>query len=57
MHYDYFRPEVPENTHEFSTANSYLYGHACHTVDQVLSYFGEPDDILYDVRQLLGKDE
>lgn len=55
MHYDYFRPEVPENTHEFSTANSYLYGHACHTVDQVLSYFGEPDDISYDVRQLLGK--
>ena len=55
MHYDYFRPEVPENTHEFSTANSYLYGHACHTVDQVLSYFGEPDDIRYDVRQLLGK--
>ncbi len=39
MHYDYFRPEVPENTHEFSTANSYLYGHACHTVDQVLSYW------------------
>ena len=55
MHYDYFRPEVPETTHEFSTANSYLYGHACHTVDQVLSYFGEPDDIRYDVRQLLGK--
>lgn len=55
MHYDYFRPEVPENTHEFSTTNSYLYGHACHTVDQVLSYFGEPDDISYDVRQLLGK--
>lgn len=55
MHYDYFRLEVPENTHEFSTANSYLYGHACHTVDQVLSYFGEPDDISYDVRQLLGK--
>lgn len=58
MHYDYFRhfrPEVPENTHEFSTVNSYLYGHACHTVDQVISYFGEPDDIRYDVRQLLGK--
>lgn len=34
-----------------------IYGHACHTVDQVLSYFGEPDDISYDVRQLLGKDE
>ncbi|MBO0481149.1 Gfo/Idh/MocA family oxidoreductase [Candidatus Enterococcus courvalinii] len=55
MHYDYFRPEIPENTTTFSTANSYLYGHACHTVDQVLSYFGEPDKIHYDVRQLLGK--
>lgn len=54
MHYDYFRPEIPEGTKEFSVANSYLYGHACHTVDQVLSYFGEPDDIHYDVRQLLG---
>lgn len=55
MHYDYFRPEIPESTTTFSIANSYLYGHACHTVDQVLSYFGEPDDIHYDVRQLLGK--
>ena len=55
MHYDYFRPEIPKNTTEFSTANSYLYGHACHTVDQVISYFGEPDTIHYDVRQLLGK--
>ncbi|EOS7713759.1 Gfo/Idh/MocA family oxidoreductase [Enterococcus hirae] len=55
MHYDYFRPEVPESATEFSTVNSYLYGHACHTVDQVISYFGEPDDIHYDVRQLLGR--
>ncbi|HCE12312.1 MAG TPA: NAD(P)-dependent oxidoreductase, partial [Enterococcus sp.] len=34
---------------------SYLYGHACHTLDQVISYFGRPDDIHYEVRQLLGK--
>lgn len=54
MHYDYFRPEVPENTTEFSRINSYLYGHGCHTIDQVLSFFGEPDEINYDVRQLLG---
>ncbi len=39
----------------FLLQTAYLYGHACHTVDQVLSYFGEPDDIRYDVRQLLGK--
>ncbi|WP_086347241.1 oxidoreductase [Candidatus Enterococcus clewellii] len=55
MHYDYFRPEVPENVHEFSKDTSYLYGHGCHTIDQVLSYFGSPDTIHYDVRQLLGK--
>ncbi|MGM0215739.1 Gfo/Idh/MocA family oxidoreductase [Enterococcus sp. AZ109] len=56
MHYDYFRPEVPESTDHFSRDDSYLYGHGCHTIDQVLSYFGEPDTIHYDVRQLLGQD-
>ncbi|MBC1488912.1 oxidoreductase [Listeria sp. FSL L7-1485] len=55
MHYDYFRPEIPESVHEFKFYNSYLYGHGCHTIDQVLSYFGKPDDIHYDVRQLLGE--
>lgn len=54
MHFDYYRPEVPESTHSFSPYDSYLYGHACHTLDQVISYFGEPDKINYDVRQLLG---
>lgn len=55
MHYDYYRPEVP--THqvpEFSAAASFLYGHGVHTVDQVLSWFGHPDEVRYDVRQLLG---
>jgi len=56
MHYDYFRPEVPRSVKEFSLNTSYLYGHACHTLDQVISYFGRPDDIHYEVRQLLGKD-
>ena len=55
MHFDYFRPEIPESVKEFSVNTSYLYGHACHTVDQVLSYFGMPDRINYDVRQLLGE--
>lgn len=54
MHYDYFRPEVPESVVAYSVDSSYLYGHACHTVDQVLSYFGQPERINYDVRQLLG---
>lgn len=55
MHFDYYRPYVPENTHEFKAEDSYLYGHGCHTIDQVISYFGKPDRINYDVRQLLGK--
>lgn len=54
MHFDYFRPEVPENS-KYSRINSFLYGHACHTLDQVISYFGEPDEVYSDVRQLLGK--
>lgn len=54
MHFDYYRPEIPESTHEFSQINSYLFGHGCHTLDQVISYFGEPDYIHSDVRQLLG---
>lgn len=54
MHFDYYRPEIPESIHYFSPAMSYLYGHACHTLDQVISYFGKPDHIHYDVRQLLG---
>ncbi|MFC6464392.1 Gfo/Idh/MocA family oxidoreductase [Marinilactibacillus sp. GCM10026970] len=54
MHYDYYRPEVPENVN-FSKERSYLYGHGCHTLDQVISYFGEPDNVHYDVRQLLGE--
>lgn len=54
MHYDYYRPEVPESVTRCSKAESYLYNHACHTLDQVLSLFGKPDSVHYDVRQLLG---
>ena len=54
MHFDYYRPEIPLNVHEYKSENSYLYGHGCHTLDQVISYFGKPDTIHYDVRQLLG---
>lgn len=53
--FDYFRPSVPESTDHFSVATSFLYGHACHTLDQIISYFGRPDDVHYDVRQLLGR--
>lgn len=55
MHFDYFRPEVPKKTLAYSKPNSFVYTHACHTLDQVISYFGKPDDYQFDVRQLLGK--
>ncbi len=51
--FDYYRPEVPENE-PFSAANSFLYGHGTHTLDQIVGYFGKPDNVRYDVRQLLG---
>ena len=55
MHFDYFRPEVPQSVDHFSVSESFLYGHACHTLDQVISYFGEPDHVHTEVRQLLGE--
>lgn len=55
MHFDYFRPEVPQGTDHFDPMESFLYTHACHTADQVLSYFGNPENIQYDVRQLMGE--
>lgn len=57
MHFDYFRPETPENSTEFVYYDSYLYGHGCHTIDQVVSYFGIPEDVHFDVRCLCGKDK
>lgn len=55
MHFDYYRPEIPEKVDFFYPYMSYLYGHGCHTLDQVISYFGKPDRVHYDVRQLLGE--
>lgn len=56
LHFDYYRPETPEASTAFRPYESYLYGHGCHTVDQVVSVFGAPDSVHYDVRCLLGKD-
>lgn len=55
MHFDYFRPEQVESVHSYERINSYVYGHACHTVDQVLSYFGNPNKVNYEVHQILGE--
>ena len=54
MHFDYYRPEVPTNVDTLPFHLGYFYGHACHSLDQVISYFGKPDRIVYDVRSLLG---
>lgn len=54
MHFDYYRPEIPESVQSFEPSGSILYGHGSHTIDQVLSYFGDPQTIHYDVKQLLG---
>ena len=55
MHYDYYRPYVPESFPGFSKSMSYLYGHGCHTLDQVISWLGRPERTYFDVRQLLGR--
>ncbi len=54
MHYDYYRPHIPEEDKEYNRDRAFLYTHACHTVDQVISYFGKPIKVHSDVRQLLG---
>lgn len=53
--FDYDRPQTPLNVHSFSRINSYYYGHACHSLDQVISMFGKPQRVVFDVRQLLGE--
>lgn len=55
MHFDYYRPEIPERTDQYTRADSFLYAHACHTLDQVISWLGKPDRVHYDVQCLLGK--
>lgn len=55
MHYDYYRPYTPESVDHFDPYESFIYGHACHTLDQAISYFGIPKDVRYDSRQILGE--
>ena len=54
MHYDYYRAATPENEKTYNRDHAFLYTHACHTVDQVVAYFGKPQKVISDVRQLLG---
>lgn len=54
MHFDYYRPQAVYNS-TYSRYEGFLYGHACHTLDQVISYFGIPDNVDYQVKCLCGK--
>lgn len=54
MHYDYYRAGTPESETTYNRDHAFIYTHACHTVDQVISYFGKPQKVSSDVRQLLG---
>lgn len=51
---DYFRPEIPKRVTKTDKRTSILFGHGSHTVDQIISLFGNPDRVVYDVRSLLG---
>lgn len=42
LHFDYYRPEVPEKSARFDPAQTFLVGYGCHMLDQVISYFGIP---------------
>lgn len=53
MHFDYYRPQLPQKT-PYSRFHGFLYGHGCHTIDQVVSYFGIPHSITYQVKRLCG---
>lgn len=45
-HYNYFRPR------ELKKGFNFLYGLAIHTIDQIISLYGKPDKIYYDVRSI-----
>ena len=53
MHNDFYRAHVPHKSEQYLVSESCLYNHASHRLDQVISYFGRPEKIHYDVRQLL----
>jgi predicted dehydrogenase len=52
--HDYFQADVVEAVKTFDPYASMLYGHACHSLDQVLSLFGMPDRVQTEAKQLLG---
>ena len=56
-HYDYWRAEYLRYAQEgpFDRLMGICYGHACHSVDQLISWFGVPDHWHVETRQLFGE--
>ncbi len=52
--YDYFRPTMMQDS-GLDPVNNAAYGHASHCVDQVISWFGMPDRVHSELRQLSGE--
>lgn len=49
-HFDLFRPEVP--TQPGTAMDGALFGLGVHTLDQMVSLFGRPDRVAYDIRSV-----
>ncbi|WP_249028934.1 Gfo/Idh/MocA family oxidoreductase [Tannockella kyphosi] len=54
MNYDYFRPEVSKGIHEYKRFDNFIYAHGSHTVDQAIALFGQPEQVVSDMKQVLG---
>lgn len=49
-HFDMYRPQAP--TRPGSTMDGAFYGLGVHTMDQIISLFGRPDRVAYDIRSV-----
>ena len=56
-HYDYWREAYIQYGREgaYNRLNGIVYGHACHSVDQLISWLGIPDHWHAEARQLYGE--
>lgn len=55
-HYDYYRPEMVEQMRNgtYDRLMGITYGHSCHSVDQLIAWFGIPDRYHAEARQIFG---
>ena len=56
-HYDYWREAYLQYAREgaYNRLNGIVYGHSCHTVDQLIDWLGVPDRWHTECRQLFGQ--